>query len=75
MKTDPNHSGLVTDIHYDRIQMKNVGNPILIDGAYCPKSQKVRSQAVYLAFDLWVCFDKIACGCSPIRAHRDRSPS
>ena len=40
IKTYPNHSGLVTDITYRDIVMSKVPNPIVIDGAYCPRSQK-----------------------------------
>ena len=40
IKTYPNHSGLITDITYRNIVMNNVVNPIQINGAYCPKSQK-----------------------------------
>lgn len=40
IKTYPNHTGLVTGITYRNIVMSKVINPILIDGAYCPISQK-----------------------------------
>ena len=34
------NQGLVTGITYRNISMQAVVNPILIDGEYCPKSQK-----------------------------------
>ena len=40
IKTYPNHSGLITGITYRNIVMSKVVNPILINGAYCPISQK-----------------------------------
>jgi polygalacturonase len=40
IKTYPNHSGLVSGIIYKNISLKDVSNPILIDGEYCPKSQR-----------------------------------
>ena len=40
IKTYPNHTGLVTGIIYRDIAMREVVNPILIDGAYCPMSQR-----------------------------------
>ena len=40
IKTYPNHSGLITGITYRNIVMNKVVNPILINGAYCPISQK-----------------------------------
>ncbi|XP_019176432.1 PREDICTED: polygalacturonase-like [Ipomoea nil] len=40
IKTWPNsHPGVVTDIHYENITMKNVKNPIVIDQEYCPNNE------------------------------------
>ena len=40
IKTYPNHTGLITGITYRKIVMSKVINPILINGAYCPASQR-----------------------------------
>jgi polygalacturonase len=40
IKTYPNHTGLVRDVVYRNIVMSKVINPILINGEYCPRSQK-----------------------------------
>nr|GMD26495.1 polygalacturonase-like [Ipomoea batatas] len=40
IKTWPNsHPGVVTDIHYENIDMKDVKNPIVIDQEYCPNNE------------------------------------
>ncbi|XP_019164650.1 PREDICTED: polygalacturonase-like [Ipomoea nil] len=40
IKTWPNsHPGVVTDIHYHKIEMEDVKNPIVIDQEYCPNNQ------------------------------------
>ena len=40
IKTYPNSTGLIADIVYRDVSLTDVGMPILIDGSYCPKSQK-----------------------------------
>ncbi|XP_019176482.1 PREDICTED: polygalacturonase-like isoform X1 [Ipomoea nil] len=40
IKTWPNsHPGVVTDIHFENIDMQNVKNPIVIDQEYCPHNE------------------------------------
>ena len=40
IKTWPSsNSGVASDIHFEDIVMKNVGNPIIIDQNYCPNNQ------------------------------------
>ncbi|XP_031093158.1 polygalacturonase-like [Ipomoea triloba] len=40
IKTWPNsHPGVVTDIHYENIEMEDVKNPIVIDQEYCPNNE------------------------------------
>eukprot|EP00041_Stephanoeca_diplocostata_P020843 m.474677 g.474677 ORF g.474677 m.474677 type:complete len:353 (-) comp21678_c0_seq10:155-1213(-) len=40
IKTYPNNTGLVENVFYGNITLTSNENPILIDGKYCPKSQK-----------------------------------
>ena len=40
IKAYPNGSGAIYDIHYRDVAIHNVRNPIIVDGFYCPPTQR-----------------------------------
>ena len=58
IKTWPSsHSKVASNIHFEDIVMKNVGNPIIIDQNYCPNNQCSNKEVIINITNIYTNFD------------------